>query len=363
MGVVDWLALVLLWGAAISRIRPAMYSVPQRMLWGAFTSLALSRVFSAVPVVAWLDATTHTELATLLRHLTGLLSVTYLLAYVETIIQRVPDRSRARWIWSIAAAVMAVLTLMFLLRGGRIYWVDGAYAPGETAWQGRVYLAVFDAWLMTCLASAGWMFARYARKAPTLLRVGLVLSTVGMVSGVINRAEVMIVNVAHLLVPDTTWAESPVFGQMTLLVCIVGITAGTSIPAWRAGAARLREMRIMRELRPLWDALTGLYPDVALGMKGTLQTRRVRQVVEIRDGMLKLTSVSEAPASENPREVAEWLRSSLEAARERDEVGVPSGNIPGPDFAGDIERETAWLLQVSAAFRQPGGKRAVSPAS
>ncbi|WP_433513849.1 MAB_1171c family putative transporter [Nonomuraea sp. CA-143628] len=362
MGVVDWLVMVLLWGAALSRIRPAMHSAPQRKLWGAFTGLAMSRIFSAEPVVAWLDATTQTELATLLRHLTGLLSATYLLAYVETI-TRAPNSSRGRWIWPTAVMTMTVLILMFLARGGRIYWVDGAHAPGETAWQGRVYLAVFDLWLMTCLAAAGWMFASYARKAPPLLRVGLVLSTIGMVSGVINRAEVMTVNVATLINPDTAWREIPVFGQVTLLICIVGITAGTSIPAWRAGTARLREIRIMRELRPVWDALTALYPDVALGMEGTLQTRRVRQVVEIRDGMLKLSSVAEPPATEDPGEVAEWLHSSLEAARGRDEVGIPSGNLPGPDFAGNIERETAWLRQVSAAFRQSSEERTVLPAS
>ncbi|MFI9845183.1 MAB_1171c family putative transporter [Nonomuraea sp. NPDC051941] len=362
MSVVDWLAMALLWGAAISRIRPAMHSHSQRMLWGAFTGLAMSRVFTAAPVVAWLDAATQTELATLLRHLTGLASATSLLAYVEAI-TRGTRPSRARWIWPTAAVFMAVLTAMFLARGGRIYWMDGAYAPGETAWQGRVYLAVFDSWLMICLTAAGYLFASYSRMAPPLLRVGLVLSTISMVAGVINRAEVMAVNVAHLVNPNTSWQENDVFGQATLLVCIVGITAGTSIPAWRAGAARIREIRALRELRPLWAALTALFPDVALSMKGTLHTRRVRRVVEIRDGMLALTAVAAAPASEDPREVARWLRSSLEAARAGQGTDTPAGEIPGPDFAGNIERETAWLRQVAEAFGQTSAERTPSPAS
>ncbi|MGI5281718.1 MAB_1171c family putative transporter [Nonomuraea polychroma] len=358
----DWLALILLWGASISRIRPARHSHEQRMLWGAFTALAISRVFSAAPIVAWMDATTATELATLLRHLSGLASATCLLAYVEAI-TRHGRPSRARWIWPTAAVVVAVLTAMFLLRGGRIYWVDGAFAPGDTAIQGRIYLTVFDGWLMACLAAAGWLFAGYARVAPPLLRLGLVLSTLGMVAGVINRAHVMVVNVATLLDPGTTWREIPVLHKTTFLICIVGITAGTSIPAWRAGMARLRDMAALRELRPLWEGLTGQYPDVALPMEATLKERLVRRVLEIRDGMLNLTSISEPPTSEDPREVAQWVADALKAARAGRAPGIPSGAILGPDFAGDMEKETQWLRQVATQFKELNGRRTVSLAS
>jgi hypothetical protein len=356
--LVDWLVLTLLWGAAISRIRPAWRSHEQRMLWGAFTGLAMSRVFSAAPIVAWMDATTATELATLLRHLTGLISATCLLAYVDAI-TRNERASRARWIWPTAAVAMAILTAMFLARGGRIYWVDGATAPFPTAPSGRLYLAVFDAWLIACLASAGWMFASYARVAPPLLRLGLVLSTIGMVAGVINRLHVMVVNVAALLDPDTSWREIPILYKTTFLVCIVGITAGTSIPAWRAGMARLRDLTALHELRPLWEGLTGQYPDVALPMKATVKERLVRRILEIRDGMLNLTSISEPPMSEDPREVAQWVTDALRAARAGRAPGIPSGTIPGPDFEGDMEKESQWLRQVAAQFKQLNGRRTV----
>ncbi|MFD8529469.1 MAB_1171c family putative transporter [Streptosporangium canum] len=360
MTLVDWLALILLWGASISRIRPARHSHEQRMLWAAFTGLALSRVFTAAPIVAWMDDTTGTELATLLRHLTGLLSATSLLAYVEAI-TRHGRPSRARWIWPTAAVVIAVLATMFVARGGRIYWVDGAHAPFPTAAEGRVYLAVFDSWLMTCLAAAGWLFAGYTRVAPPLLRLGLALSTIGMVAGVINRGHVMAVNVVTLIDPDTTWREIPILGRSTLLICIVGITTGTSIPAWRAGTARLRELAALRDLRPLWDALTAQYPDVALPMRGTLQARLVRRVLEIRDGMLNLTSVAEPPMGDDPGEVAIWVAGALEDARTGRGRGVPSGTIPGPDFAGDMKKETQWLRQVAAQFKQQrSGRRTVS---
>ncbi|GAA2691610.1 MAB_1171c family putative transporter [Nonomuraea recticatena] len=351
MTLVDWIALILLWGAAISRIRPAMTSYSQRMLWAAFTALALSRVFTAAPIVAWLDATTGMEVATLARHITGLASATCLLAYVEVITRRdLP--SRARWIWPTALIVISVLTTMFILRGGRIYWVDGAHAPaGGTSTAGRAYLAVFDGWLIICLAAAGVMFARFLRVAPPLLRVGLALSTMGMAAGVINRGQVMVVNVAHLINPDTTWREWSVLGRTTFLLCIVGITAGTSIPAYRALKARMRLARDLSELRPLWQALVDQYPGISLGMKGTLGARRVRRVLEIRDGMLSLTSVEAPPATEEPREVAAWVAEALAVARAGRAPGVPSGKIPGPDFAGDVEKETVWLRAVAAQFK------------
>ncbi|GAA1024491.1 hypothetical protein Aple_077410 [Acrocarpospora pleiomorpha] len=115
------------------------------------------------------------------------------------------------------------------------------------------------------------------------------------------------------------------------------------------------------ELRPLWEALTRRYPDVALGMDGVLRVRLYRRVLEIRDGMLSLTSVAPPPTSENPGEVAAWVTSSLEAARSGQGTGPAFGIIPGPDFAGDIERETAWLRQVAAAYKLVGRKRTVTP--
>ncbi|MEU1880888.1 MAB_1171c family putative transporter [Streptosporangium sp. NPDC020072] len=360
MTAMDWLVLSLLWGASISRIRPARHSLEHRVLWGAFTGLALSRVFTAAPVVTWMDTTTGTELATLLRHLTGLTSATCLLAYVEAI-TRHGRPSWARWIWPTAAVVMTILVAMFAARGGRIYWIDGAHAPFPTAPSGRVYLAVFDAWLMTCLTAAGWMFARYARVAPPLLRLGLVLSTIGMVAGVINRAHVMTVNMVTLLDSGTSLRETPILGRVTLLVCIIGITAGTSIPAWRTGMARLRDMATLRELRPLWKALVIQYPDLSLPMEIPMRGRVVRRVLEIRDGMLNLTTVSEPPPSDDPGVVAEWVADTLAAARTGCEPGVPSGTIPGPDFAGDMQRETKWLGQVATKFNQlDSGRRSVS---
>jgi hypothetical protein len=358
---VDWVALALLWGASLLRFPAALRSYQHRMLWGAFTALALSRVFSAAPVVDWLDAATRTEVATLGRHLTGLASATFLLAYVE-VISRGARLSRARWIWPAATVVVTVLIAMFALRGGRIYWVDGAYAPGETATTGRLYLMVFDAWLMYCLGMAGVMFAGYAKVAPPLLRVGLIISAVAMAAGVINRGHVMVINVANLLAPEWGATESPTLHRATFLITIVGITVGTSIPAGQAAAARIRQARALRELRPLWAALTRQYPDVALRMRGSLQTRLVRRVVEIRDGMLALTSVAEPPASQEPREVAAWLTTSLDAARQGPRPGIPSGRIPGPDFAGDVDKETEWLRQVAAAYKQQTG-RTPSPVS
>ncbi|GAB2468047.1 hypothetical protein GCM10027187_40290 [Streptosporangium sandarakinum] len=358
MSVVDWLAMVLLWGASISRIRPARHSHEQRMLWGAFTGLALSRVVTAAPIVAWMDATTGTELATLLRHLTGLAAATCLLAYVEAI-TRHGRPSRARWIWPTALVVMGILTAMFVARGGRIYWIDGAHAPFPTAPTGRVYLAVFDAWLMTCLTAAGWMFAGYARVAPPLLRLGLVLSTIGMAAGVINRAHVMTVNLVTLLDPDTSLREIPILGRVTLLACIIGITAGTSIPAWRAGAARLRTMAALRELQPLWEALTRQYPAMALTVEGPLQARLVRRVLEIQDGMLNLTSVTTPPESSDPGTVAAWVAEALQDARAGRGSGVPSGTVPAPAFRDSkdrVERETQWLRQVAMKFKQLDGQ-------
>ncbi|GAA2789655.1 DUF6545 domain-containing protein [Nonomuraea dietziae] len=69
-----------------------------------------------------------------------------------------------------------------------------------------------------------------------------------------------------------------------------------------------RDMAALRKLRPLWDGLTGQYPDVALPMEATLKERLLWRVLEIRDGMLNLTSVVAPPESDDPDEVAQWGR-------------------------------------------------------
>ncbi|MEN3535218.1 hypothetical protein AAH991_08930 [Microbispora sp. ZYX-F-249] len=226
MSIVDWAALVLLWSVTLLRLSSARRSHRHRPLWGAFFWLAISRVFSAEPVVAWLDATTRMEWATLCRHLSGLTAATCLLAYVE-VIGRGSRISRTYWAWPPAVIVMTALTVMFAVRGGRIYWVDGAYAPGLTSTAGRVYLTVFDLWLMYCLGVAAWMSAGYVRLAAPLLRLGLVLSTIGMLAGVLNRGHVMVVNLINLLWAHARAQEWALFHRATFLLCVVGMTAGT----------------------------------------------------------------------------------------------------------------------------------------
>ncbi|WP_433542022.1 MAB_1171c family putative transporter (plasmid) [Streptosporangium sandarakinum] len=352
MSVADWVLLVVLWGISIWRLPAALRSYQHRMLWGAFTALAISRVFSANPVVEWTIDLTGREWATLLRHLGGLLSAASLLAFVEAI-TRGAGRSRARWIWPAAAVVVGVLVALFAIRGGRIYWVAGQ--PGETATAGRIYLLVFDSWLIYCLGMAGVMFARFSRTAPTLLKVGMVISAVSMAAGVLNRGHVMVVNLANLLFPQWGLREWGLFHGVTIVVTVVGIALGTSIAGVPAVVGHVRQRAALRELRPLWAALTRQYPDIALGMAGPVRVRLYRRGIEIRDGMLALTSVAEPPADGTPERVAAWVAEALEGAAAGAGSGQPSGVVPGPDFHGDMGRELAWLRQVAAAYKQHSG--------
>ncbi|WP_353051396.1 DUF6545 domain-containing protein [Herbidospora sp. NBRC 101105] len=109
----------------------------------------------------------------------------------------------------------------------------------------------------------------------------------------------------------------------------------------------IRQARALRELRPLWEAFTSLSR-----CEGRVRVRLCRRVVEIQDGMLSLTSVATPDERRTPR-CRDLDRVLVGAGPLR--PGVPSGVIPGPDFAGDIEKETAWLRQVAVAYRRVGG--------
>ncbi|MER5649628.1 MAB_1171c family putative transporter [Streptosporangium sp. NPDC002524] len=357
----DWIVLVSLWGISAWRLPAALRSHRHRMLWGAFTALAVSRVFSANPVVEWMIGWTGGEWATLFRHLSGLLSAASLLAFVESITRGAGGRSRARWIWPAAAVVTSVLVAMFWARGARIYWVEGQ--PGETATAGRIYLLVFDAWLIYCLGAAGVLFARFARTAPKLLKIGMIVSAISMAAGVINRGHVMVVNLADLIVPQWQATESGLLHGITFVITVVGICVGTSISKFPALITNVKQRATLRDLRPLWAALVERYPAVALGMTGSVQTRLYRRAVEIGDGMLLLTAVIPPPTDGDPDRVAAWVADALETAAAGGGSSQPYGTIPGPASRGDnndgqaddeMSKELQWLRQVAAAYKKRG---------
>ncbi|MBB3726069.1 DUF6545 domain-containing protein [Nonomuraea dietziae] len=101
-----------------------------------------------------------------------------------------------------------------------------------------------------------------------------------------------------------------------------------------------RDMAALRKLRPLWDGLTGQYPDVALPMEATLKERLLWRVLEIRDGMLNLTSVVAPPESDDPDEVAQWVADALGTAR--------AGR--GPASAPTMMSMNAWTPRFAAAM-------------
>jgi hypothetical protein len=174
--------------------------------------------------------------------------------------------------------------------------------------------------------------------------------------------------------------------QDAVLAVSLSLTAvGT---AWEAISTRRRQVvatwrlaRSLRDLAPLWRALTAAEPGVVLptGPPGwgvlrpsrlarELRLRRVRRLTEIRDGVRHvgryagddvgaataraaqahgLTGAAAAAAAE-----AAWLTVALRAKAAGD-VPAAAGPASGRG-GGDLGSEAAWLEQVTRAFADHG---------
>jgi hypothetical protein len=258
-----------------------------------------------------------------------------------------------------------------------------------TTWGVRVHWALFlayIAWYLTAMVAVG---VRYRRDAAVPeLRTGMLLLAAGSAVGyayVVEKVAVLAVwdpaDAARVLPLDAA-------AQDAVLAVSLSLTAvGT---AWEAISARRRQVvatlrlaRSLRDLAPLWRALTAAEPGVVLptGPPGLgvvrpsrlareLRLRRVRRLTEIRDGVRHvrryagddvgaatvraahahgLTGTGAAAAAE-----AAWLTVALRA-KAAGRVLVAAGTAPDQGHGGgDLGSEAAWLEEVTRAFADDG---------
>ncbi|BCY10021.1 MAB_1171c family putative transporter [Actinoplanes sp. L3-i22] len=246
--------------------------------------------------------------------------------------------------------------------------------------------------------------ARFTRlgSAP-LLRLGLLMVTGGTyLSGL--YAVVKLGGFAAGLVLDrnldvaTSEATRPLVIVSALLISI-----GSTLPSWGGSVGVHRPAEWVgsylsyQALRPLWEALYEVKPQIALHpytrwadrlLPGDLRFRLTRRVVEIRDGLLLLrpyrTVESHATATElagraglHGVELAATVEAveialSLRALSRADRGGPATAPEPATtDFDGvtaSMREEVQWLTRVTQAFRRSpavrdaAGSRSAQPA-
>jgi hypothetical protein len=205
------------------------------------------------------------------------------------------------------------------------------------------------------------------------LRIALRVLTAACITGLAYTVSSLVSDTLFEFGSNVDSWSSPTHTALYLLTDILLVT-GCVIPVVAPALADARrwlaDERSRRRLKPLWQALRGASPDIALfpaNAQTGLRMNLYRQVIEIRDGQLALRSHVSATvldaATTLGREAglsAEQTRAVVEAASISAAIAAklsgrePHSPLPTPEGTtggADFTTEVAWLERVSDAFR------------
>ncbi|MFI6686432.1 MAB_1171c family putative transporter [Streptomyces sp. NPDC050485] len=265
------------------------------------------------------------------------------------------------------AAGLALLTLVTLFASARLQhsagqlFVDARHRAVLAAYD--ITLVLYPAWHLTGLGRA--LLRRSRRTGPGAPRIGMRLLVAGAAVGVAWTAWGLDDVRLALLTGRQSDGDDPL--SITLgLLCAALVISGGSAAAWPWLRHRWWTYRTYRALAPLWSALHGAFPDIALprprphpGIRFVLY----RRVIEIHDGLLLLRPRLNAPPRPDPDTAATAAARISAALRSpAPTTDFRPGPVPLPTASGTgTDAEASQLAEISRAFARLATPRAESP--
>ncbi|MGW1006443.1 MAB_1171c family putative transporter [Streptomyces sp. NPDC002520] len=361
----------LLWVVAIWRLPSATNSRKQRTLWGAFAALAVAMTF-AIPALAHAvdSATGVNSLATLIKHLFGVVASSAVLEFVIAVVRPrgfLPGSVRRSMTLSAMAAMIVFFALSPRMHESMDFFEESSGSASPT-----IYMTVFVLYIGTAMTVATWLFLSASRIAPSgWLRSGLRILGAGTAVGIAYSAQRAVFLVLLALGHDQTDSKNTENALSTVLktVAILLILLGSCLPPIPVMLQTLHNVCALRRLAPLWQGLSASTPHVVL--KAPIQRHRIslrlhRRIIEINDASvtlreyvptaLKTEARKKAAASGLADEAMEAVAEAcwLAAASKRAQLGYgPLKGLPHPTPGAvdlDPDNELRWLSQVSAAY-------------
>ncbi|MFF0384097.1 MAB_1171c family putative transporter [Streptomyces sp. NPDC004286] len=223
---------------------------------------------------------------------------------------------------------------------------------------------------MYALAVAGRWTRRYARMSRRPHSTGLWMAAVGLSMMAVASAVRAVIVAARWFgttVPLPVMATIAFLLVTSILLFIAGITYSGAHARISSVRLWLRHRRDHRRLAPLWELLSGLYPEIVWRSASPaaldrwrargVHRRYHRRIVECRDGLVDISPYlvddDEATSSirnVDPAELAVRLHRAVARARHGDPVprqAVPIATAMGPDRQADVRQ----LIAVSDALR------------
>jgi hypothetical protein len=284
---------------------------------------------------------------------------------------------RARWRLVGLAAVLGVMTVLFIAAGVREraphFLLQNADHPLVAS-----YMLFYSGALTTGLVANAQICWRYAKAVGSpWLRCGLRITAIGATVTLGYCAARITDVVAVQFGADPAGWEFlvPLCAGVGTLLSFLGLT----LPAWGPGVGRrLAQYRDHRRLHPLWFELYRAVPEIALRPPlpwlverlavRELEIRLYRRVIEIRDARLALRPwfdpAVRAAAHERGRAAgldgdalaaaveAHQLAAALRARAAGDPEHTSAAASPPDQGGSDVAGEISWLVQVARAFER-----------
>ncbi|MFE1189977.1 MAB_1171c family putative transporter [[Kitasatospora] papulosa] len=354
----------------------------ERSLWGAFAALAAAWLCRTA-LGAWvINSVSFAELdfSYLIKHVLAIVGICVLLRYVTAVYSAPdqPDRtSRAVRVSALVHRVatkasvltIVIMTVVFVTMLNTAVDEQSLYFMQRHAGQPglAIYMSLFYLYMATAAAVCAVQWGSAARQVPMLsLRVGLVMMCVAMSLAVlyallrIGYVVLITATPVSASFADHQEAVTDTLLYATFLLWCLGALA----PAVRATQDRVRAMRNLRTIHPLWRDLALTAPDVVqrrpsqilagvpllarfdtardlLGYDSSPSMRLARYVTEIRDVIHELRRRA-------PHDLAE------RSARRAEEVVEGSGR--------EAAAEAYWIRAARATFfGRPAGQPAPFP--
>jgi hypothetical protein len=283
---------------------------------------------------------------------------------------------RARWEAVAVAVVSVVMTVSVLSipQPGRDSALTGGPIPANMRIPGvsLFFVSAGLYYLYTTLQGARWAF-RYAGESNRRMRLGLGVAAIGMVLMACSVAGRMVLVIMG-------WANEPIpyavgfaiDSAMVQLVSIAGVVLilGASYAGFvvRVAAFRVwvRHLRLYHDLRPLWMLMHEAFPGDTLDRQSRsrwherVPPRRVhrrywRRVVEIRDGLVRISPHLADVGFDGEQSVAEQadkLREALRRQREGVRPGSASAVLVAAPTSADAAADVEQLVNLATALER-----------
>ncbi|MFI9380446.1 MAB_1171c family putative transporter [Kutzneria sp. NPDC052558] len=324
-------------------------------------TLALSVTSQVTSVVAAVDAMSVPDMAGTLSNCLTLVSLTcFQCSFLHMIHGDAEAERRVRpQLWWCGAAVVGVVVL-FALFGSNYPEVlatrDSAEQAPVISAGGYLYLG-YLAVSVVMLATTSWAYGRLGARFG--LRAGMALMSLGLLVGLAYCLVRLAAMISYQLGQHIAFLHGDLIGilfRTAIVLDLVAIMlpyagARLGLDAW---VNSLRVKRSLRALDPLWAALRGAFPTVALADPPDVTPDRLlhRRIIEIWDGRLQLRPWFDPDAAERARtrgDAAVEATLIADALRRRAAGTAPAETATVARPVGVVD-DVEWLSRVSKEF-------------